>query len=64
MKEELGLKLGTPEEVYWTERKVECEKVIGILEKELKMNHAIMEMLNAKIAVEQEEERDAPDSSS
>ena len=49
---DLDVKIGTLEEVYWTDRLDECNKAIEILEKELKMNNAIKEMCAARIEEE------------
>ena len=47
--EDLGLKIGTKEEAFWTEIKDKTEKEIETLEKMLKFNKAILDMARFRI---------------
>jgi len=47
--EDLGIKIGTPEEAFWTDVKKKTEQEISTLEKLLKFNKAILAMCDVKI---------------
>jgi len=54
--EDLGIKIVSKEEAYWTQIKEKTEIEIETLEKMLKFNKAILEMAQVKIKSEQEEQ--------
>lgn len=51
--EDLGIKVGTKDEVLWTELKKKTETYIESIEKEIKVQKAILELANQKIDIEQ-----------
>jgi len=54
MEEDIGLKIGTKEEAYWTEVRERTEADIENLNKLLKFQNAIMDMCDAKIQDDKE----------
>lgn len=52
--EQIDVKIGTKEEVYWTEIQEKTEKEIESLERMLKFNKAIWEMCEDKLKLETE----------
>lgn len=61
--DKIEVTLGSKEEVYWTDRRDECQRALDVLKKELKMNEAIFKMTEEKIeeAKAQREEEDKED---
>ena len=49
---DLGIKIGTKEEAYWTEVKRAVDDIIESLEKQLKLQKAIIELAKQKIKEE------------
>ena len=50
--EELGIKIGTPDEAFWTDIKEKTERDIEILRKQLKYDEAVLEMCAFRLSLE------------
>ena len=46
---DLGIKIGTPEEVFWTDLKKKCEEMIAQCNHEIAIQEHILPFVNAKI---------------
>ena len=58
--EDLGVKVGTPDEVLWTKVKNEAEMLIEQSKDSLKIQSAILKLAEEKIATEQEKIKKLP----
>ena len=51
--EDLGIKIGTPEEVYWTDAKKKCEEDIINAKHAIEISEMLLKHCEKKIAIEQ-----------
>lgn len=49
---DLGIKIGSKEEAYWSDMRDKALGIVEALEKELKLNKAILEMCDDKVTKE------------